>query len=466
MNGRSIGFRLTAWYSAVLLTALSLFGIGSWFAVRGLLFHAVDKELRARAEGVRGFMEHQIGALSIEEIRDEFREHSVLGPGGDLFQVCDQHGAWLYRSAALADHSMPIRLPAALPESGILEDRVVGGTDLRLLSRRVSVLGQPYTIQVAATTHEIVAALTAFRWTLVGLIPLLMTVAAAGGWWISRRALRPVDAITSAARFISEDSLKQRLPVPDTQDELRRLSETLNQMLERLEEAFARNTRFTADASHELRTPVALIRSTAEIGLRKEREQGDYRQALREILDESERTTLLLENLLDLARADAGKASLRSEPVGLAEIVRLTCEQAGKLAQQKQIQFLARVPAEDVIVQGDSAALRRLLHLLLDNAVKYSPAGGCVYVQLRRNGVTAAVEVEDAGVGIAAEDLPHIFERFYRADKARGRESGGAGLGLALANWIVQAHGGAIQAESELGKGSRFVVTLPVQRSS
>jgi heavy metal sensor kinase len=461
MNPRSIRFRLTAWYSTVLALALAIFGVFTWFAVREILFHAVDETLADRVEGVRRFMENQIGALSVEEIRDEFKEHSVLGPGGDLFQVCDTAGVWLYRSASLENDAVPIHLPATVPAKGLVEDRHVAGTSLRFLSRSVTVLGKPYTIQVAAPTHELVEGLTGFKWALILLVPVVLLAATAGGWWMSRRALQPVDQVTATARSIGEQNLGKRLPVPNTEDELQRLSETLNQMLDRIEGAFHRVTQFTADASHELRTPVALIRTTSEIALRKHRSDAEYREALDEVHAESVRTTGLIENLLTLARADAGKETLDRTPVDLASLVLEVSGQAEKLAQQKGITLACQAPEGIAPISGDRDTLRRLFFILLDNAVKYTPPGGQIQVGINQSPEKVTVEVCDSGGGISQQDLPHIFERFYRSDKSRNRDSGGAGLGLSLAKWIVEAHGGFIEVESAVDSGSTFRVALP-----
>jgi heavy metal sensor kinase len=457
---------LTAWYTAVLTLALLLFGVFSWVAVREVLFHAVDEELEDRVAGVRKFMDNQIASLSVEEIRDEFKEHSVLGPGGDLFQVCDAQGVWLYRSASLEEADVPIERPAALKKPGLGESRLVKGVSVRFLSRPVTVLGKLYTVQVAALTGEIEEGLARFRWTLVLLIPAVLAIATGGGWWMSRRAVAPVDEITASARSIGESSLSRRLPVPGTNDELDRLSLTLNQMLERIEDAFRRVTEFTADASHELRTPIALVRTTAELALRKQRSEGDYRAALEEILNEAERTTGLIENLLTLARADAGKAQLERSPLDAASLLLEAGEQAGKLAAQKEISFTHYPLDPGPQIVGDAGALRRLLLIVLDNAVKYTPPGGSVTLMGRTEGERLHVEVRDSGIGIAAPDLPHIFERFYRADKSRSRDSGGAGLGLSLAKWIAGAHGGEIFVESAIGKGSVFRLVFPLETTS
>jgi heavy metal sensor kinase len=466
MRSRSIRFRLTAWYTAVLTLALLLFGVFSWVAVREVLMHAVDEELEDRVAGVRKFMDNQIASLSVEEIRDEFKEHSVLGPGGDLFQVCDAQGVWLYRSASLEEADVPIERPAALTKPGLSESRLVKDVSVRFLSRPVTVLGKLYTVQVAALTGEIEEGLARFRWTLVLLIPAVLAIATGGGWWMSRRALAPVDEITATARSIGESSLSRRLPVPGTNDELERLSLTLNQMLERIEGAFRRVTEFTADASHELRTPIALVRTTAELALRRQRTEGDYRGALEEILNEAERTTGLIENLLTLARADAGKAQIERSPVDAASLLLEAAEQARKLAAQKEISFDHSPFDPGPLILGDAGALRRLLLIVLDNAVKYTPSGGSVALVARTEGQRLHVEVRDTGIGIAVDDLPHIFERFYRADKSRSRDSGGAGLGLSLAKWIADAHGGEIFVESSIGRGSVFRLVFSLETTS
>jgi heavy metal sensor kinase len=355
---------------------------------------------------------------------------------------------------------VPIPLPQSLPPQGVSEDRTVSGSELRFLARRVDVLGKPYTIQVAVPMHELREGLSGYAWTLMILIPAVLMIATAGGWWMSRRALRPVDQIIDAARSIGEQSLAQRLPVPETQDELQRLSETLNQMLGRIESAFRRVTEFTADASHELRTPVALIRTTAEVALRKSRTSEEYRQALEDVHAESVRTTELIENLLTLARADAGKAALERREIDLARIVREASQQGQKLAQAKGLGFSADIPDAAVHALGDASALRRLLLIVIDNAVKYTQQGE-ITVRLSSANGRSEIRVSDTGVGITESDLSRVFERFYRADKSRNRDSGGAGLGLSIAKWIADAHHGAIEARSASNRGATFVITLP-----
>jgi signal transduction histidine kinase len=271
-----------------------------------------------------------------------------------------------------------------------------------------------------------------------------------------------VDQIAQTARTISAQNLSRRLVVPNTRDELQRLSETLNGMLERLEGAFRRITQFTADASHELRTPVAVMRTRTELSLRKARSADEYRETIRQVHDDLEQTSDLIEQLMYLARTDCGAETLQFAPTDVAEVLREAWQQGSALAEAKQIEFRSQIPRQPIAISGDSSSLRRLFLILIDNAVKYTAANGRVDVSLRESEGFAVVEVRDTGIGIAESDLPNVFERFYRADKARNRESGGVGLGLSIGRWIAEAHAGLIEVESSLGVGSVFRVRLPL----
>ena len=463
LRKRSIGFRLAAWYFLVFAIGVSAFSIAAWFGMRASLFQAIDEELQDRVKGVRNFMEHQIAALSVPEIRDEFREHSVLGPGGDLFQVSDADNQWLYRSVALENNNVPIDSAAELSHPRF-EVRTIQDHPLRFYSERVVVNGNKYTVQVAAPLHETIEALEAFRVMLLFLAPLLLIGASAGGYWISRRALQPVDDISQAANRISIENLKNRLQVPETGDQLQRVSETLNAMLARLDASVERMKQFTADASHELRAPVSLIRTTAEVAMLRDRPPEEYREALSQILEESERTSKLVDSLMMLARADSGKEDLERVEADANAILQEAAEQGERLARNRSLDFRVSVPNESLPVVADSEALRRALLILIDNAVKYTPDGGRVEVSLDRKDGHALIAVADTGIGMAEQDIPHIFDRFWRADKARSRAQAGVGLGLPIARWIVAMHRGEISVTSAPGKGSRFEVTIPLAK--
>jgi heavy metal sensor kinase len=462
MSFRSIRVRLTAWYLVMLAFGLGLFGIGSWFAMRASAFDTINEELEDRIRGVEKFMKLQIAALSPVEIRDEFREHSVLGPGGDLFQVCNEKGEWLYRSAVLESSQVPIRLPSQVGDRPVYESLTVQATPVRFATGRVIVNGHPYTIQVAAPLHEFNQALERFRLILWLVAPVLLIVAGLGGYWISRRALRPVDQITNAAESISIRNLSDRLEVPKTSDELQRLSETLNRMLNRLDTSVQRISQFTADASHELRAPVSLIRTTAELAVQGGRANTEYHEDMVQILAEAERTTRLIESLLLLARADAGQGGLQLELTNISTSLREAIEQGRVLAAEKAVDLAPDLSPAPIVVRGDGEALRRLFFILIDNAIKYTPEGGRVQIQLEERNAHATIKIADSGIGIAEPDQVHIFDRFWRADKVRSRGMGGAGLGLSIARWIVDQHGGSIEVQSKLGEGTTFTVDMPL----
>jgi heavy metal sensor kinase len=326
---------------------------------------------------------------------------------------------------------------------------------------RSRINGRLYEIHAAVPTEPFDQALDNFRLIEQETLPVLVILASLLGYWLSGRSLAPVGAIIRTAEQIGVDNLSRRLEVPQPRDELRRLTETLNAMLSRIETSFRRITQFTADASHDLRTPVAVMRATAEIALRKPRSGTEYQEALKRILQTSVETSEMLENLLTLARADAGAAGLEMHTLDLASHVRKAQEQGAILAATKSLSFTSQVPETQILVRADAVAIDRLLLILIDNAVKYTPPGGSCEIALSTRHNEAHIAVKDSGVGIETGQLESIFERFHRADKARSRETPGAGLGLAIARWIANVHGGSITAESELGLGSVFHVRLP-----
>jgi heavy metal sensor kinase len=456
-----IRLRLTAWYFAILAVVLSAFGISAYLEMRHSVHRTVDEELQIRAEGVRQLIEHTIRRGGEDDLHEELREHTELRQGGALLQVSDEQGNWAYRSPVMTDYGVP--RPATIPKRAV--DYLKSSVPLRIWSEQISVAGHSYVIQTAFEMDDFYAALDDFALLLAISIPVLLLCAAAGGYWISTRALAPVDQITQTARTISAQNLSSRLVVPSTGDELQRLSETLNGMLERLEAAFKKITQFTADASHELRTPVAVMRTRAELSLRKARSADEYRDVIAEVLAELEKTSGLIEQLMFLARADSGSETLDFHDTNLAEVLREACHQGSALAEAKQIAFQEQISGDSVWIQGDPGSLRRLFLILIDNAVKYTPTNGQVEVSLHRNNGYAVAEVRDTGIGIAEADLPNVFERFYRADKARSRESGGVGLGLSIGRWITEVHAGTIEVHSFPGRGSIFQVRLPIPKN-
>ena len=462
MKRLSIGMRLTLWYLGVFALAQLVFGVGMWFILRENLHDVVDGALAGEVEDVRRFLDSQSTNETIARLRAEVTEEYSEEAAGDYLQIVDADGNWIYRSAALAEHQFPA-LPPKLLRKTIHNDLRFGKEPFRFVSQRVDVNGRAYTVQAGISTREEVETLERFQRYLLMFAPLLLLVAGGVGYGVSGRALSPVDRLTRAARTITGNTLSNRLEPLRTGDELQRLSDTLNEMLARIETSFTRVTEFTADASHELRTPISLIRTEAELALRRSRGEEEYREALRHILLQAERTTTLIEELLSLARADSGRDGLNLQPIDLRGTLQDVATGWRAVAGVRGLQFSERILEAELRVLGDEAALRRVVNVLLDNAFKYTASsGGTVTLSAEEKDGRAVISVRDSGIGIADEDQTRIFERFYRVDKTRSREFGGAGLGLAIARWIVQQHRGRIQVESTLGAGSIFRVEIPL----
>jgi heavy metal sensor kinase len=314
-------------------------------------------------------------------------------------------------------------------------------------------------VQVAMPLRRTRQALVRYVETLLVLLPLGAVLSAIGGWFLARRALRPVDRMSHSALEISAQDLSRRLELRGTHDEIDRLAETLNAMLARLEAAFAEMQRFTADAAHELRTPLTALRGGIEVALRAERSREDYRGVLTSSLEEVEQLVRLTEDLLLLSRSTMGLSAAR-QPVDLEPLCLEALELGVRLAKGKgvSVSMGATVPA---VVQGDAGSLRRAVLNLVDNAVKYTPTSGSVVVSLERSGDRVSIVVEDTGIGIDPADAERIFEPFVRLDAGRSRDTGGTGLGLAIARSIVLAHRGTLEAKTSAGGGSRFTIDLP-----
>lgn len=461
MQFTSIRVRLTLWYLLSLAAILAIVAVGSWFAVRASLNHAVDEVLRQRIPGVEQFLELHAG-MSPQELNEEFNESANLSVGGGLFRIYDGDGKLLYASRRLAAMAPEARPTVAGTGIQFIDE---GGAQLpvRLAVQQVHAGGQTVTVEVAEPLGAYGRALDHFAQLLWRGIPILIVLATAGGYWMSKRALAPVDRITQGARAITANNLSARLAVPAAKDELRWLSQTLNAMLGRLEISFNRVRQFTADASHELRAPLTLIHTAAEFSIRRQRSREELVEAMRKILRESQRMTRLVDNLLFLARADGNTAEFERHPVDLAAVIGGLQDEAVTLADARQISVAFDLPPSQITVDGEESSIRRLCLILIDNAIKYTPPGGAVHVALSEENVQASILVRDTGIGIAKDDLPFIFDRFWRADKVRSRDAGGTGLGLSIARRIVEQHGGALEVESTLGAGSTFSVRLPAR---
>ena len=340
-----------------------------------------------------------------------------------------------------------------------------GGQPYWVLLRPDSLNGESLVLFAAAPESGNLVILDSFLKGLLAAAPILLLVSSAGGYLLSRKALNPVDKITAATRSISIRNLSERIPVTKSRDELQRLAETCNAMLGRLESAVLQIKQFTADASHELRGPLSFTRTVSEVALRNPKLDAQSRAAFEDIVVESAKASELLEGMLTLARADSNSLDAPLEQVDLADVVEEACGMARPLASERSLTLLINTSlASPAIVLGDFSSLRRLLWILLDNALKYTNTPGSVEVSLKVTGAKAVLSVSDNGIGIAEADLPRIFDRFYRADPSRSQVEG-SGLGLAIAKWIAELHHAELTVASAENMGTTFQLAFQLDDS-
>jgi heavy metal sensor kinase len=458
LKGRiSISLWLTIWFGAIFLAGWILFGMAMWLNLKHTLADERYQTLSRRIDRLRSLLDKNQGA----DARNEGFKEFARATGGGLAEIFRANGSRALPSPTPAAQAFPWpTLESSVNEKFYHVD--APDQPYWVLARRSSLEGETVYLTAAAPEGGNLLVLGRFWEGLLASAPILLLISSAGGYWLSRKALRPVDRIAAAARSISISNLSERLPVSRTGDELERLAETCNAMLARLDVAVNQIKRFTADASHELRGPISFMRTVAEVAMRNPMADAGSRQAFEDIVEETAKATVLLEDMLTLARADAERGEKALESLNLAAVVEEACEMARPIAEDRHLDLSVSMGASHPVnVRGDFTTLRRLLWILLDNALKYTRTPGRIDVALSVNSHQATVEVRDSGAGISAADLPHIFERFYRADPSRSNIDG-AGLGLAIAKWIAEMHHADLTVASEMQKGTVFQLVLPV----
>jgi heavy metal sensor kinase len=461
MSRLPIRVRLTLWYCAMFTAAAAMLSLSSYWMLRRCLVATQYHELQERAEDVQLLLTQLGDHTDPKFLQQKFAEIYQVKDDGKYLQVIDQDGHWIYRSKRMIEESLQPLSPAELPSAGTVVEFLQGTRYVRTLAYPIHANGHAYSVQTGLALNKSMVLLSLFREQLLLLTPAVLILAAIGGHFMSRKALAPVAAIATEARRINDKNLEIRLPVAKTRDEISHLSETLNQMLARVEVGVRSIRDFTANAAHELRTPLALIRTEVEVALSVRRPAEAYREACEQVQLETVRMTSLIDNLLMLARVDAQTETVRLRPIEANELVRRVGEKWKHAMQLAFLDFSVDPSGEKVLIAGDADSLRRLLTILLDNAVRYTPPGGAVALQVTKTDDHVIFTVRDTGVGIAPEHQPRIFDRFYRVDRSHGNSSGGSGLGLALARWIAERHDTAIVVESAVGNGSSFHFSLP-----
>ena len=459
MNRWTIRWRLTLWYGVVLTTILFVFSGAVYLLMRHHLLALTDSGLaeevvELRDELLRIDRASEIpGQLRVRFAKHEGYEYLVSDAAGNLLFLSDQLGTQSWPAAKVADVSDGLDYQTV--EMG-------GMGHARLVSRVVPGPDGPVTIHAVISLAPNDRALRELVTILLTIGPIALGGTLGGGYWLARKALAPVDRMVATAAEITSSRLDRRLETTNPQDELGRLASTFNDMIARLQLSFEEVRRFTADAAHELRTPLAMMRTEAEVALRAPRSPSQDARVLESLLEEIDRLSRLVTQLLFLCREDAGVATGGQQPVRLDDLVREVAEHMQVAASEKNLTLNVEGPAACRVL-GDPDRLRQLLFNLLDNAIKYTPPGGTVTVCGESPNGNVRVVIGDTGVGIPPDNLPHVFERFYRVDSSRSDETGGAGLGLAICRSIAEAHGGRVQIESKHMEGTKVTLTLPVQ---
>lgn len=480
--------QLMLWYLLVFAVLMLLFG-GIFYAnLRSSLSNSLDSSLQLRTQQIAAGITNEQGKIVIQDVTGELpgvvdrdtlpststpdgqegADHHADVSFGTLVRILGADGTIVYSSPAFRNlHVIPTASIVQPLHQGVWEGTVTAqnGQAVRIYSAPLISHETVYgVIQVGQSLASLDTTLQSVVLELLLIGPFVLLLSAFGSYWLAARAFRPIHRLTATAQEIEASDLQQRVPVTRTRDEVQALALTFNEMIERLEKAFAQQRRFVADASHELRTPVAAIRSMADIVLDQEATKQEYVEVLQDINREAERLGHLISDLLVLARADEGRTLLEWKPVRLDLLASDVLATTEMLANERGITLeVGRM--EPAVVMGDEARLIQMILTLLDNALVYTNVDGKVDLAVVTRDKHACLVVQDNGIGIAPEDQEHIFERFYRADAARTRIASGAGLGLAIVEWVVRAHHGTITVESQVGQGSTFTVKLPLAES-
>ena len=480
----SVRVRLTLWYTGLLAVFLVGLALATYFMFWRSALERTDNNLTELSDAflttLRAEMQDNYGpdapkaAAQEAIIEHRFRDH--------VFAVVDSKGQLLTSSEELpvksVDDSAPtgvIHSPAfqtlvdqASRNERLFENVKGGKSGYRAYARKFSLKGETYTLVLLQSLHAQTEMLEEVQSTFAWVIPIAILLASAGGYFLARKSLAPVVAMSDRAGHISAANLHERLPIENAKDELGQLASSFNQLLERVDQSFERQRRFMSDASHELRTPTAILRGESEVALsRAQRPAEEYRESLRVLHAESQRLTQIVEDLFTLTRADAGQYPLSPREFYLDELVADCTHTTRSLALAKNITLTCDVP-EELPIRADEALVRRMILNLLDNAIKYTPEGGKVTVACQRSGEEYELSITDSGPGIPEDMQQRVFERFFRVDKARTRsekDGGGAGLGLSIARWIAEAHQGRLVLKRSDSRGSTFSAFFPASVS-
>jgi heavy metal sensor kinase len=465
---KSVRFTLTLWYSTVLLVAFAVFGVTVYVYLQHLLEATLDQNLVEDVEWMSRLVEVEQSTTRegesmrklTREMRERIVQHYTENPMNYIVLLTDVEGQILYESE---NRHNQILLGSQVP-SGQTIMRTLDTRDyghLHVAARR----SNPFIIQVAYTDKATKAVLGHLVSIFAVMVPVVLFLSFSGGWLLAGMALRPIRQISQLTNRITAQRLHERIPPREVDDELGQLIKTINGMIARLQSAFEQMRDFSMSMAHELKTPLTIMKGEAELALAKPPSIEETQRLITTYLEEVVRMSRIVEDLLTLARAEAGQITIGKEPVNLNELIQELYEDAVILSSSKQL-IVELVKNEPVVVQGDRVRLRQLFRALITNAVQYTDPGGKVSITSEFKEGNVSIDVEDTGIGIPPESLDKVFQRFFRVEEARSRVRGGSGLGLSVAKWIAEAHNGTISVVSTPGKGSRFTVRLPISQTS
>lgn len=459
-----IRWRLTIWYGVVLSLILIIFASGIFIYFKNSLQESIDAKIRSIGEVLSSSMTDAHNT-SVFGNFERYLEN-VLGkkPKGKFIQIMDSSGRIGAKMSDIEGEALPTSFSAlerAMRGEIVYETIERAKPRLRMIT--IPILENKKVtsvVQVGTSLEDFDETIRKLLLIMIISIPTSICVTIVVGYFMARKALRPVDHIRRAAVKISSSNLDEKIDIAGRKDELSRLAETFNAMIKRLKDSFQRINQFSIDVSHELKTPLTILKGETEVALRKEREKRDYQILLMSNLEEIDRMSCIIDDLLLLSKADTREIKLNVEEVALRDLVIDVCMDMKVVADKKSVS-IETSELEDIRLKGDELKLRRMLLNIVENGIKYSHVGGKVSVSSYLNNGYAKIDVKDNGIGISEEDIKYIFDRFYRADRSRKRESG-SGLGLSISRWIAEAHKGGIEVKSQPAQGSMFTIKLPI----
>jgi heavy metal sensor kinase len=460
---RSIRVRLALSYTLLVAITFLLIAWAIYEYINSSLATALDQSIVKEMDWVKARYEKRLARSDPAQItREDFFEHASFFPLKEYVEVWDASDSIFYRSPNLEQDTLAHFATIPKKNEGTFETV----TFFRNHEIRLAVQKTPYaTVLVAMPTESITKPVRQLLRILLWLGPIVIVVAIGAGSYLAKKSFSKINQVIETANMITADRLHDRIPEHNAKDEVGKIISTFNEMISRLDVSFQQVKQFSADASHELRTPLSVMRTQLETALNANVSLDDLKTIAANCLDETMRMATIIDNLLLLARADAEQDVIEREPVDLKKLVHETYDESIIIASQKDITVTLRNTDEAMIV-GDEQRLRQMLLNLIDNAIKYNRNNGRIDIGLSRENGAGRIYISDTGIGIPDSEIPRIFDRFYRVDRARSRALGGTGLGLSIVHWIVKAHGGSIHVKSKLGQGTEFSVTIPLRQNA